>query len=68
MKPKRQRPTLLAAARGSASRREFVMRYGPMKLDSGYVRDIEEYEETARDWWRVWEAARRWQRRNPKEQ
>lgn len=52
---------------GSASRRAFVNRYGPMKIHNGYGYDIEEYDSTQRDWWTVWEAARKWQRENPKE-
>jgi hypothetical protein len=57
----------LAAAKGSASRRAFRRRYGPMQIHTGYVRDIEDYASTLQDWWTVWEAARKWQRNNPNE-
>jgi hypothetical protein len=38
-----------------------------MEIHTGYGCDIEDYASTQQDWWTVWEAARKWQRENPKE-
>lgn len=51
---------------GSESRREFVRRFGQMTIHTGYGYEIEDYNLMLRDWWKVWEAARKWQRENPK--
>lgn len=49
------------------SRQAFVKRFGPMKAEGSFCAYIEEYNRERREWWKIWEAAREWQRKNPKE-
>lgn len=49
------------------SRQAFVKRYGPMTIQTGYEFDINEYAAIRIQRWKIWEAAREWQRNNPKE-
>lgn len=45
---------------GCESMAAFKKRFGPVKITTGYARDIDEYEQEMKQFWRVWQSAIRW--------